>query len=233
MWGSIIPGGYRKSAVNTEAIDLTFSTAQTGFGSLSEKFRIKGNGNIGIGTNNPTRPLSFPAALGEKILLYPAGGGEVGIGVYNNELRIHTDYAAAKISFGYQDNAGIFTQTMWLNNTTSVLTVAGTAYPSDERFKKQITAIQNPLQKLMSLNGVEYYMRKEEFPEMNFSNNRQTGLIAQEVEKVMPSAVYEINDKGYKGVDYAKLVPLLIEAIKEQEARIQILENQLKKDQHE
>ena len=49
----------------------------------------------------------------------------------------------------------------------------------------------------------------------------------------MPSAVYEINDKGYKGVDYAKLVPLLIEAIKEQEARIQILENQLKKNEHE
>ena len=224
---AMIQGDLQNASVNTESIDLTFSTAQAGFGSLSEKLRIKGNGNVGIGTNNPIRPLSFPAALGEKILLFPAGGGEVGIGVYNNELRIHTDYAAARISFGYQDNAGNFTQTMWLNNTTSVLTVAGTAYPSDERFKKQITAIQNPLQKLMNLNGVEYYMRKEEFPEMNFSDTRQTGLIAQEVEKVMPSAVYEINDKGYKGVDYAKLVPLLIESIKEQNKKMEEQQKQI------
>jgi Chaperone of endosialidase/Head domain of trimeric autotransporter adhesin len=186
---------------------------------------VLANGNIGIGTTNPIRPLSFPPFLGEKILLYPGGTGEVGIGVYGNELRIHSDYAAAKISFGYQDNAGNFTQTMWLNNTTSVLTVGGTAYPSDERFKKQITAIQDPLQKLMNLHGVEYFMRKEEFPEMNFTNNRQTGLIAQEVEKVMPSAVYEINDKGYKGVDYAKLVPLLIEAIKELKKEVEALKD--------
>lgn len=217
---AMIEGNLQNAAVNAESIDLTFSTAQSGFGSLSEKLRIKGNGNIGIGTNNPTRPLSFPALVGEKILLYPGVAGETGIGVYGNEFRIHSDNAAAKISFGYQDNAGNFTQTMWLNNTTSVLTVAGTAYPSDERFKKQITGIKNPLQKLMHLNGVEYYMRTEEFPEMNFSNNRQTGLIAQEVEKVMPSAVYEITDKGYKGVDYAKLVPLLIESIKAQQQQI-------------
>ncbi|MEO6540379.1 MAG: tail fiber domain-containing protein, partial [Ferruginibacter sp.] len=181
----------------------------------SNALTVLRNGKIGIGTVSPTRPLSFPAVTGEKILLFPAATGEVGIGVYSNELRIHSDIAAAKISFGYQNNAGSFTQTMWLNNTTSVLTVGGTAYPSDERFKKQISAIQHPLQKLMTLNGVEYYMRKEEFPEMNFNNSRQTGLIAQEVEKIMPSAVYEINDQGYKGVDYAKLVPLLIESIKE------------------
>ena len=166
-------------------------------------------------------------------MLFPGGAGEIGIGVYSNELRIHSDIAAARISFGYQNNAGNFTQTMWLNNATSVLTVGGTAYPSDERFKKQITVIQDPLQKLMTLTGVEYYMRKEEFPEMNFNNSRQTGLIAQEVEKIMPSAVYEINNKGYKGVDYAKLVPLLIEAIKEQQKQIdeqrKMIEQLLKK----
>ena len=213
--------------------DRIFQIGNGSFSSRRNAITVLRNGNTGIGNNNPTRPLSFPALLGEKILLYPGGTGEAGIGVYSNEMRIHSDYAAAKISFGYQDNAGNFTQTMWLNNTTSVLTVGGTAYPSDERFKKQITAIRNPLQKLMNLNGVEYFMRKEEFPEMNFNNNKQTGLIAQEVEKVMPSAVYEINDKGYKGVDYAKLVPLLIEAIKEQQKQIdeqrKMIENILKK----
>ncbi len=183
--------------------------------------------NVGIGNTNPIRPLSFPPVLGEKILLYPGATGEVGIGVYGNELRIHTDYAPARISFGYQDNAGNFTQTMWLNNSTSVLTVGGTSYPSDIRFKKQITPLSNALEKLMTLNGVEYYLRKDEFPQLNFSNQRQTGLLAQQVEKVMPSAVYDITEDGYKGVDYAKLVPLLIESVKEQNRRIDTLEKKL------
>ena len=223
QYGVGIQGALLQIYSDAAASDIAFGYG--GSASFTERVRIKGNGNVGIGNNNPIKPLSFPAVLGEKILLYPGATGEAGIGVYGNELRIHSDYAAAKISFGYQDNAGNFTQTMWLNNTTSVLTVGATVYPSDERFKKQITAIQDPLQKLMNLHGVEYFMRKEEFPEMNFSNSRQTGLIAQEVEKVMPSAVYEINDKGYKGVDYARLVPLLIEALKEQNKK---MENQQK-----
>jgi hypothetical protein len=219
---SLVIGAFNDITNTNRLFEIGNGTANN---ARSNAMTVLTNGNVGIGTTNPIRPISFPPFIGEKILLFPGGTGEVGIGVYNNELRIHTDYAPAKISFGYQDNAGNFTQTMWLNNTTSVLTVGGTVYPSDERFKKQITAIQDPLQKLMNLNGVEYFMRKEEFPEMNFNNNRQTGLIAQEVEKVMPSAVYEINDKGYKGVDYAKLVPLLIEAIKELKKEVEELKD--------
>jgi trimeric autotransporter adhesin len=71
---------------------------------------------------------------------------------------------------------------------------------------------------------VEYDMRKDDFSKNNFSDSREIGLLAQEVEKVMPAVVNEKD--GYKGVDYAKLVPLLIEAIKEQEKRIQELEKQ-------
>jgi hypothetical protein len=66
----------------------------------------------------------------------------------------------------------------------------------------------------------------EQFSKNNFLPGRQIGLLAQNVEKIIPEAVNEKD--GYKGVDYARLVPLLIEAIKEQEKRIQELEKQLK-----
>jgi hypothetical protein len=218
---------------NPGTTDRVFQIGNGNSTTRSNALTILRNGNIGVGTTNPTRPLSFPPFLGEKILLYPGGTGEVGIGVYGNELRIHTDYAAAKISFGYQDNAGVFTEKMWLNNTSGVLTVNGTAYPSDQRFKKQISNIQQPLQKILTLNGVEYYMRTDEFPEMKFTHDKQVGLLAQEVENVLPEAVHLINADGYKAVDYAKLVPLLIEGIKAQQQQIdelkKLLQEHLKK----
>jgi N-acetylneuraminic acid mutarotase len=179
-------------------------------------------GNVGIGMNggNPAKPLSFAASLGEKILLYPGGTGEVGIGVYGNELRLHCDNPGSMVSFGTQDNAGNFTQAgrfqisapyaLYVNGS---IWANGTTYASDERFKKNITPIISPLQKILQLKGVEYEMDDKNFSKNNFPHGRQIGLIAQNVEKIVPEAVNEID--GYKGVDYARLVPLLIESIRE------------------
>ncbi|MFZ1529988.1 MAG: tail fiber domain-containing protein [Ferruginibacter sp.] len=186
----------------------------------SNALTILRNGNIGIGTTTPARPLSFPATGGEIIQLYPAPSGEYGVGVYSGELRIHADQAGSKVSFGTQNNAGTFTELAKAEQNGAYgfsifgsLWVNGTTYASDERFKQNIRAIRSPLQKLMQINGVEYEMKTAEFEKNNFQKGRQIGLIAQNVEKVVPEAVNEQN--GYKGVDYAKLVPLLLEAIKE------------------
>ncbi|NOT52464.1 MAG: hypothetical protein HOP10_14435 [Chitinophagaceae bacterium] len=189
--------------------------------SRSNALTILRNGNMGMaGVTNPAKPLSFPASLGEKILLYPGGAGEVGIGVYGNELRLHCDNPGSMVSFGTQDNAGVFIQAgrfqltggygLYVNGN---IWANGTTYASDERFKQNISPIGSPLQKLMQLNGVEYEMKADEFPKNNYQKQRQIGLIAQDVEKVIPEAVNEMD--GYKGVDYARLVPLLIESIKE------------------
>ncbi len=193
------------------------------------------NANVGIGLNGaqPARPLSFPAALGEKILLYPGGVGEVGIGVYGNELRLHADNPGAKVSFGTQDNAGTFTENAFAQRNGAYafsilgsLWVNGTTYASDERFKQNISPITSPLQKLMQLNGVEYEMKKDAFRKNNFAAGRQIGLLAQNVEKIIPEAVSE-NAEGYKGVDYARLVPLLIEAVKDQQKQLSILQQEI------
>jgi Ca2+-binding EF-hand superfamily protein len=66
-------------------------------------------------------------------------------------------------------------------------------------------------------------MNSQAFPEWNFEDTRQYGLIAQEVEKIFPEMVKTIDAKGYKGVDYMKLIPVLVEAIKEQQKQIEDL----------
>jgi hypothetical protein len=63
---------------------------------------------------------------------------------------------------------------------------------------------------------------------MKFTDKEQVGLIAQDVEKVFPQLVFE-DDNGYKAVDYVKLIPLLIEALKSQQKEIEALKDTIKK----
>jgi len=70
------------------------------------------NGNLGINISNPKVDLSFPAATGKKISFYPGGSGDVGIGVYGNEFRLHSDHAGADITFGYDSYTAGFTERM-------------------------------------------------------------------------------------------------------------------------
>jgi hypothetical protein len=85
---------------------------------------------------------------------------------------------------------------------------------SDLRYKKNFTKIENPLNKVLALNGLHYDWKVEEFKENNFTKDRQIGFIAQEIEEIFPEMVLT-DAKGYKSVDYARLTPVLVEAIKE------------------
>ena len=69
------------------------------------------------------------------------------------------------------------------------------------------------------LQPVEYEWNKEEFPENNFPDGNQIGLIAQEVEKLFPEMV-ATNQDGYKSIDYSKISVLLIQVMKEQQNEI-------------
>src|SRR5690606_21200128 len=86
--------------------------------------------------------------------------------------------------------------------------------------------IESALSKVQQLRGVTYSWRTEEFPENNFSKGTQIGLIAQEVETVFPELVIT-DESGYKAVEYANLVAVLIEAIKEQQILIDAQKIQL------
>lgn len=190
-------------------------------------------GNVGIGLNGAAAqvPLQFSNALGiTKISLYRGTYGDVGIGAYPGELRLQNDIPNGKVSLGVIETTGAFTELAKAERNGAYafsifgsLWVNGTTYASDERFKQNITDIRSPLEKLLRLRGVEYEMKTDSFSKNNFLPGRQIGLLAQDVEKIIPEAVNEMN--GYKGVDYAKLIPLLIEAIKEQQKQIEELKN--------
>jgi len=93
---------------------------------------------------------------------------------------------------------------------------------SDIRFKTNITKLSNSLEKLLQIRGVSYNWRVDEFPERAFNERTEIGVIAQEVEKVFPELV-STDANGYKSVQYSHMVPVLLEAIKEQQQMIQLL----------
>jgi endosialidase-like protein len=94
--------------------------------------------------------------------------------------------------------------------------LAGTCV-SDRRYKQNITPFRPVLSQLIALQPVHYYWRAAEFPEKHFGDAQAYGLIAQDVEAVLPELVVT-NDDGYKAVDYSKLPLLTIQAVKELKA---------------
>jgi hypothetical protein len=89
---------------------------------------------------------------------------------------------------------------------------------SDKRLKDNISLIDNPLSKIMSLDAIEFNWNDKQ----STHQGHDIGLIAQQVEKIAPEIVKE-RSNGYKALKYEKVIPLLVGAIQEQEEKIQIL----------
>jgi hypothetical protein len=96
---------------------------------------------------------------------------------------------------------------------------------SDERLKYNITPIENAIDKVKSLIGVEFDW-KPEYKHAHGYEGHDTGIIAQQVQEVIPSAV-RTNDTGFLAVRYEKLIGLLVEGMKEQQAQIEELKAKL------
>jgi len=137
----------------------------------------------------------------------------------------------------YQSASHIFRNASGTNNfqidgTNCIATGNITAYGSisDERLKENIEVIENPIDKIKDLKGVTFNYKKD--------GSKSTGLIAQDLEKVLPEAVYtsktigdEINDEEaeeHLAIRYGNTVGLLVEAIKEQQEQIENLTAKVK-----
>jgi hypothetical protein len=113
-----------------------------------------------------------------------------------------------------------------------------TAGYSDERLKDIVSVIGDSLNKLDTLRGV-YFVENNKAKQFGFNNNnRQVGVIAQDVNAVLPEAVdnapfdidsncESISGENYLTVMYERITPLLIEALKQQKEQIEYIKSKL------
>ena len=131
-------------------------------------------------------------------------------------------------SNGLKVNAGSLGVNANADSTNGVIRASNDIiafYSSDERLKENVKPIENALDKVSKINGVTFDWI-EDMQEFHPNEGNDVGVIAQEIEKVLPEVV-ETRDSGYKAVKYEKIVPLLIESIKDLKAEIEELKGKL------
>ena len=210
----------------TTGMTLT-NTGLVGIGTTTPqyKFQVQQTGTapaMMIGGANARSPRFQVYGLDADPQAWMGLGTDMSTSTY--ELSIYTSAAAhgGKITFG-QYNGTTFTERMRLDQQgrlgigtaapSQALDVVGNIkgdaflFNSDRRLKKDISRIQNPLEKIMQLNGVNFTWKS--------SNEKTVGFIAQEVEKVVPELVKTSPTTDLKSVQYSNIVAIIVEAIKE------------------
>ena len=180
----------------------------------TSKVFIGTTSNVGIGTTDPGFPLDVNGTI--NATRYYKGGTEF---VTSQWSQIN-----ANVFIGASSNVGIGTT----NPGSYPLSVIGNASSvtiytngdisafSDARYKTNLQVIDGALDRVRAIHGYTYQRTD------NSNSRRQAGVLAQEVQQVLPEVVYAETD-GTLSVAYANMVPLLLEAIKELEARVNAL----------
>jgi len=135
-------------------------------------------------------------------------------GAGDEQLYIGGDAVGGDVQIG-SENAAITHVSAWSNvNGWMDFHCKKLREHSDIRNKENIEAIDNALEKIVKLRGVMFHWKNSELKKSNFTKRKEIGLMAQEVDKVIPEAV-SLDRRGYFSISYSSVIPVLIEAIKE------------------
>lgn len=248
---SLSIGAFNNNSDNPNPIvpDPADRILQIGNGTASVRsnaITVLRNGKTGIGLTDPQQALSIrggmnidqtnlnDGTIGDNVLRFGNNSGEaIGSARSGSSNLFGLDFYTGSAKRMSISNAGFVG--IGIANPAVQLCVNGNiAYTSylgacsDIRYKRNFTSFCNPLQSILSLNGFYYQWKKEEYPDMQFTGNRQLGFSAQEMEILFPEIVMTDNN-GYKSVDYGRLTPVLVEAIKEQQKQIEELKKLVEK----
>ena len=194
--------GYNNTVIGRNAgYHMSTGNNNTYLGNGSGFFNDDGNDNTFIGYSTGVANHGS----GSVFIGYFAGSKEKD----SNKLYIANSDTATPLIYGEFDN-----DLLRVNGTLEFTT--GYAL-SDVRLKIDITPLQGALGKVQALQGVNYKWDIEDNPRRGFADDQQIGLIAQEVEKIVPEAV-RTDSNGFKAVSYDKLTAVLVEAVKELKA---------------
>lgn len=171
---------------------------------VSAQLKVSNNGNVGIGTNFPTTKLQIN---GEGCLI--SNAGEWGRSFW---VKVNNKNACAYHLWSNRKGRDVF----YVCEDGYLYALRGGYFGSDISLKKNIQAIESPLEKLLQLNGVRYQFKDDK-------DEYRLGLIAQEVESVFPEVVKTMQDT-IKAIAYTDLIAVTIEAIKEQQRQIGTLQ---------
>jgi len=187
------------------------------FGYFAGLDNTAGNDNTSLGYQ-----AGFTNETGSQnvFLGYRAGWNETG----SNKLYIDNCYTSFSCTQPFI-KGDFAARTLQIDGSLTIVTMAT---PSDIRYKKDIHPLKSSLEKVLELRGVTYEWDKDKVHGAGFKEGRQIGLIAQEVEKVLPELVHT-DSNGYKTLSYDKLGPVLIEAMKEQQKEIEEKEAQIER----
>ena len=218
------------TAVGSSALLYTTGTSNTGIGYASGI-------NITTGTNNTL--LGFQSgATGTNDLTTGANNTLIGSNAAASSASVSNEITlgnASVTAFRIPGLSLTWNTTTGLNSLgvgTPASGTAGeiratnniTAYYSDDRLKKRLGSVENALDKVRTLDSF-YYEANETAQELGYEPIREVGISAQQVQAVLPEVVVPAPiDDRYLTVRYERLVPLLIAAIKELEAKVKVLE---------
>ena len=203
-WTDTTPGS------SADPYDLTFAVTNTDKGSSQNIFKniaVSGQSAVVADTNNDTLTL----VAGTNITITTdAASDSITINASEVDTLAAVTSRGATTSTNSTFSGGINLSSSNITNG-GLITATDFNTTSDMRLKDNITAVQNPLDILAAISGVQFNWK---------SNGKEAvGVLAQEIEKVLPQIV-NTNADGYKAVSYDSLIPILIEAIKELAAKV-------------